>query len=244
MASMELQEMVKQASYVVALTGAGVSAESGIPTYRGSDGVWHKYDPAYYADVEYFFHDPSYYWNFFRDVRYQVLKEAEPNKAHVELARLEGLGYLKAVITQNIDGLHQQARSVKVLELHGNTRTISCVNCSRSYDLDQVRERLETELPPKCDNCGALLKPDVVMFGEALPQNTLHQAGEHSRSCDLFLAIGSSLTVQPAASLPAVAKQAGARLVVINPEVTQLDYMADLVLRDTASEALSGIADG
>jgi NAD-dependent deacetylase len=236
----ELQALLSQASYVVAFTGAGISAESGVPTYRGTDGVWNKYDPAKYADVGYFFRDPSYYWHFFKDVRYPVLKEASPNAGHHALADLEKQGLLKALITQNIDGLHQEAGSRNVLELHGNTRSISCQGCRQSYGLDEARARLEEEHPPTCRDCGGLLKPDVVLFGESLPSDTLGRAEEESRSCDLFLSIGSSLVVQPAASMPAIAKQSGAKLVIVNMEETPLDGKADLVIRDSASTVLSG----
>ena len=243
MAQQDLQEMIRQASRAVAFTGAGISAESGIPTYRGSDGVWNQYDPAKYADVSYFFRDPSYYWSFFKDVRYKVLKEANPNEGHKALAELESQETLQAVVTQNVDGLHQEAGSRKVLELHGNTRSFSCLSCGSSYSLDRVRDLLESELPPPCQECGGMLKPDVVMFGEALPQDTLHQAWEQAQGCDLFLAIGSSLVVQPAASLPAVAKQSGARLVIVNKEETPLDSLADLIIRDSASSALAGVLE-
>ncbi|MCF8031029.1 MAG: NAD-dependent protein deacylase [Desulfohalobiaceae bacterium] len=240
----ELEALLSKASYVVAFTGAGISAESGVPTYRGTDGVWNKYDPAKYADVGYFFQDPSYYWHFFKDVRYPVLQEASPNAGHHALVDLEKQGLLKALITQNIDGLHQEAGSRNVLELHGNTRSISCQGCGRSYGLDEARARLEEEHPPTCGDCRGLLKPDVVLFGESLPTDTLRRAEEESRSCDLFLSIGSSLVVQPAASMPAIAKQSGARLVIVNMEETPFDGKADLVIRDSASTVLSGIQGG
>lgn len=236
----KLREMINRAEKIVAFTGAGISAESGIPTYRGSDGVWNKYDPDKYANIDYFLRDPSYYWNFFRDVRYSVLKAAKPNQGHGVLARLEEKGVLKAVITQNVDGLHQEAGSRNVLELHGNTRRIVCLDCGAAYGIDEARKLVETELPPSCSSCGGMLKPDVVMFGEALPEETVNRAAEEARSCDLMLAIGSSLLVQPAASMPVIAKRAGAELAIINQDSTPLDSTADLVLRQSASEVLSG----
>jgi NAD-dependent deacetylase len=240
----KLLETLRSARYVVVLTGAGVSAESGIPTYRGAeDGVWHKYDPAKYANINNFLKDPAYYWNFFREVRYPVLKQAEPNRAHIALARLEERGVLKAIITQNIDGLHQLAGSRRVLELHGNTRRISCLDCRQGYTIDQVYQQLDTQLPPACSACGGRLKPEVVFFGESLPTVVLEEATETTRRCDLFIVIGSSLVVQPAASLPVMAKQQGARLVIINKEPTPLDSIADLVFHNAASEVL-GETDG
>jgi NAD-dependent deacetylase len=244
MGSEQLGEMIRRSSYIVAFTGAGISADSGIPTYRGSGGVWNQYDPDKYANVNYFFRDPAYYWNFFKDVRYPSLKAASPNAAHEALAGLERRGRLKAVITQNIDGLHQEAGSSRVLELHGNTRSISCLHCGHSYGIDEVRTMLDEQLPPPCRECGGMLKPDVVLFGESLPMDALNEAGEEARTCDLFLSVGSSLVVQPAASMPAIAKRAGASLVIVNKDETPLDSLADLIIRDSASSALAGLPDG
>jgi len=234
MGAEQLKAMIQEARKIVAFTGAGVSAGSGIPTYRGSDGVWNKYDPDKYANVNFFYKDPSYYWNFFREVRYPVLKAA-----HNVLARMEESGKLRAVITQNIDGLHQEAGSSNVLELHGNTRTFACTGCGQSYTLEDVRALLERELPPPCSSCQGLIKPAVVMFGEPLPGDILKEAESQSRNCDLFLAIGSSLVVQPAASMPVIAKRSGAKLVIVNKDETRLDAMADLVIQGTASQILS-----
>jgi len=212
--------------------------ESGIPTYRGDDGIWHRYDPAKYANINYFFKEPEYYWRFFREERYPVLKRAAPNRAHLALATLEKNGPLKAVITQNIDGFHQLAGSKRVLELHGNTRRISCLSCGKQYTMDEVYQQLETELPPPCGVCSGMLKPEVVFFGESLPPGVLSEAQAESSQCDLFMVIGSSLVVQPAASLPVVAKQTGAKLVIINKDPTPLDTYADLVFHNRASEVL------
>ena len=237
----KLKEIVSTARRIVAFTGAGISAESGIPTYRGDDGVWHKYDPAKYANIHNFLKDPQYYWNFFKEVRYPVIKKAKPNKAHIALARLEENGKLEAVITQNIDDLHQLAGSKRILELHGNTRRISCLNCKKQHTMDEVYSRLETQLPPLCSECSGILKPEVVFFGESLPVTVLEEAINVTNDCDLFLAIGSSLVVQPAASLPLMAKEKGAKLVIINKESTPLDTIADTVFHTTASEVLDKI---
>ena len=234
----KLKEIVSTARRIVAFTGAGISAESGIPTYRGDDGVWHKYDPAKYANIHNFLKDPQYYWNFFKEVRYPVIKKAKPNKAHIALARLEENGKLEAVITQNIDGLHQLAGSKRILELHGNTRRISCLNCKKQHTMDEVYSRLETQLPPLCSECSGILKPEVVFFGESLPVTVLEEAINVTNDCDLFLAIGSSLVVQPAASLPFTAKEKGAKLIIINKDATPLDTFADIVFHTTASEVL------
>lgn len=232
------QEMIERAGRLVAFTGAGISAESGIPTYRGEDGVWDKYDPSKYADIRYFRKEPSYYWNFFKDVRCPVLKKAQPNKAHLALAGFEEAGKLSAIITQNIDGLHQLAGSKRVLELHGNTRRILCLECGEAYGIDAIYKKIESQLPPHCSKCNGVLKPDVVFFGESLPSTVLDEAITETRSCDLFLVVGSSLVVQPAASLPVMAKENGASLVIVNKDPTPLDRMADLVIHDSASSIL------
>lgn len=234
----KLASLIMEATRVVAFTGAGISAESGIPTYRGEDGTWRKYDPAIYASIDYFMKDPSYYWSFFHDVRYDVLRRARPNAAHLALARLEERRRLSAVVTQNIDGLHHLAGSRNVLELHGNTRRIYCLGCAMNYTVDQVHELLKEKNPPPCSYCGGMLRPDVVFFGESLPERVLASAIEESEECDLMLAVGSSLVVYPAAWLPERAKKSGARLVIINRGETPLDHIADLVIDAPAGEVL------
>ncbi len=164
-----LRGFIASARQMVAFTGAGISAESGIPTYRGDDGLWNKYDPARFANIDNFFSDPEYYWSFFKEVRYPAISQAVPNRAHTALAQLEQKGALKAVITQNIDGLQQAAGSQKVLELHGNTRRIICLQCRQHQTMEAVHQRLATELPPKCPACGGTLKPDVVFSVKRFP---------------------------------------------------------------------------
>jgi NAD-dependent deacetylase len=237
----KLSHMLDEAEYMVAFTGAGISAESGIPTYRGEGGVWYEYDPAKYASIDHFFEEPEYYWRFFREVRYSVLQQAQPNEAHRVLARLEEADVLKAVITQNIDGLHQLAGSSRVLELHGNSRRISCLNCAAQYTMEEIYDQLATELPPTCRACGGTLKPEVVFFGESLPRGVLDEASVEAKRCDLFLVVGSSLVVQPAASLPMMAKRHGADLVIVNKQPTPLDEMADLVFHNSASQVLRAV---
>jgi NAD-dependent deacetylase len=233
-----LQRMIEESTSMVAFTGAGISAESGIPTYRGDDGLWNKYDPAKFANINHFFKQPDYYWNFFKEVRYPVIHRARPNKAHAALAQLEQKGKLKTLITQNIDGLQQAAGSQHVLELHGNTRRIVCLNCGQCHSMEDVYEQLDTRLPPLCPDCDGTLKPDVVFFGESLSTDVLEDAISASQSCDLFLVVGSSLVVQPAATLPVTARQHGARVVIINRDPTPLDGIAELVFHSSASEVL------
>ncbi len=234
---------LKKSKYIVAFTGAGISSESGIPTYRGEDGLWTKYDPDFYANIHYFRQNPSYYWNFFREVRGPMLKSAKPNKAHLALADLEKASKMNTVITQNIDGLHQEAGSSTVVELHGTSRTITCMDCSREYSLDEAISFLETECPPLCAQCQGVLRPAVVFFGESLDPRVLRTAYEEVGQSDFVLAVGSSLVVYPAADLPVRAKQGGAALVIINKDETPLDHLADYVINDAAGKVLPLIAE-
>lgn len=234
---------IKNSKHLVAFTGAGISAESGIPTYRGEGGLWGKYDPSLYADISHFNRDPSYYWNFFKEVRYPLLRKAGPNKGHLALAELERMGILKAVITQNIDGLHQEAGSTLVIELHGTTRTIFCLDCGQKYTADKVFNLLASELPPRCLHCRGRLRPDVVFFGEALNPSVLKQAFDESGACDFLLAVGSSLVVYPAANIPLAAKQAEARLAIINKDPTPLDDVADYSIHEEAGKILGQVLE-
>jgi NAD-dependent deacetylase len=234
---------IQNAKHIVAFTGAGISAESGIPTYRGEGGLWTKYDPSKYASISYFLQNPSYYWNFFKDVRYPILKKVKPNKAHLALFEMENAGNLKTVITQNIDGLHQETGSSSVIELHGTTRTIICMDCSKKYTIGEAFEKLAKQIPPLCTKCKGILRPDVVFFGEMLDPEILRDAYAAAASCDFLLAVGSSLVVYPAADIPLRAKQAGARLAIINIDSTPLDSVADYVINDAAGKILPQITN-
>jgi len=233
----KLKEFVNKSNKIVVLTGAGISSESGIPTYRGEDGVWSKYDPAIYADINFFLQDSTYYWNYFKDERFPIIKKAKPNNVHYALVDLEKQGKIYRVITQNIDGLHQIAGQSDVIELHGNTRKITCLSCKKTYSMDEIYKKLSTELPPRCI-CGGKLKTNTVLFGEPLPQSAIEQASIAAKNCDMFLVLGSSLVVYPAAGLPEIAKQNHAKLVIINIDQTPLDDIADIVIHDKASNAL------
>ena len=238
----KVKQIVGDADRIVAFSGAGLSADSGIPTYRGAGGLWNEYDSDKYANINYFLHDPSYYWRFFRDVRYPILQKAKPNQGHYALVKLEAQGKCQSVITQNIDGLHTEAGQQQVIELHGNTRRFYCLNCSSTKTLLEAHDLVASELPPRC-SCGGLIRPDVVFFGESLPGEALEEASIASRECDVFIVVGSSLVVQPAAQLPILAKQSGAHLVIINIGGTPLDHMADLVFEQSASSVLSQLVD-
>ena len=232
---------IRDASDIVAFTGAGISAESGIPTYRGEGGLWTRYDPDKYASISHFRQDPSYYWNFFKDVRYPILKKVKPNPAHLALAEIERRANLRSVITQNIDGLHQEAGSSFVIELHGTTRTIICTACAKQYTIEEAHAELEKRIPPLCNECFGILRPDVIFFGESLDPRILRAAYQEAGSCDFLLAVGSSLVVYPAADIPLRAKQSGARLAIINKGSTPLDPMADYIIQEAAGEVLPQI---
>ena len=236
----KLKHIIDKSKRIVVFTGAGISSESGIPTYRGSDGVWSKYNPNIYANINVFLQDPTYYWKYFKDERYPIIKKAKPNDAHKAIVKLEKQGKIYRVITQNIDGLHQLAGSSNVIELHGNTKKIICLNCKKQYNMDEIYEKLKKELPPRC-TCGGVLKTDTVLFGEPLPQHAIDEAEIASRNCDLFLVLGSSLVVYPAANLPVIAKNNGSSLVIINIDPTPLDDLADIVINQSVSEVLSKV---
>ncbi|MEJ2727919.1 MAG: NAD-dependent deacylase [Deltaproteobacteria bacterium] len=217
----------------VALTGAGISAESGIATFRSKGGLWEKYDPMVYASVEAFREDPSKYWT----IRGEFIRNYDnyrPNKAHLALAELEKMNFLRHVITQNIDGLHKKAGSQHVTEIHGSLRETYCLKCGKEFIAPHVPEGL----PPYCE-CGGILKPNTVLFGEQLPQGALEAAYHESATCKLMLVIGTSAVVQPAASLPALARQKGAKIVEVNIE--RAFYGADLVVEEKAGVAMARI---
>ena len=215
----------------VALTGAGISAESGIPTFRSKGGLWEKYDPVIYASIEAFREDPSKYWT----IRGEFIRNYDvyqPNNAHLALAELEQMGIVRHVITQNIDGLHKKAGSRNVTEIHGSLRETYCLQCGKEFIAPHVPEGM----PPHCD-CGGVLKPNTVLFGEQLPQSALEIAYHESANCKLMLVIGTSAVVQPAASLPHLARQKGAKIVEVNIEPAFTG--ADFFIAEKAGTALS-----
>jgi NAD-dependent deacetylase len=234
-------ELISGARRGLALTGAGVSAESGIPTFRGAGGLWTRYDPVKVASIEYFMADPSAYWNVSKD-RGRVALAARPNPGHHALAALEAGGCLVAVVTQNTDGLHQDSGSRTVIEVHGSSRTVQCLECGNREPRSEVQARLDVEMPPRCGICGGtFLKPTVVLFGEPLPREAIQQAFTLARQADVMLVVGSSLVVYPAAEIPLVAVRSGAQLIVINAEPTPFDELAAVVVRGKSGEVLPEI---
>ena len=234
--------LLAAAHHAVALTGAGVSAESGIPTFRGEGGLWTKYDPVKVSSIDSFLADPASYWRVSRE-RGTVALSARPNAGHDALAAMEAAGHLVAVVTQNTDGLHQVSGSRRVIELHGSGRTVQCLECGKLEPRAEVQARLEVEMPPRCPNCGGtFLKPTVVLFGEPMPTDAVNQAFDLARQADVMLVVGSSLVVYPAADVPLVAIQSGARLIVINAEPTPFDRFASVVIHGRSGEVLPEIA--
>ena len=234
-------ELLSTARRGLALTGAGVSAESGIPTFRGDGGLWTKYDPVKVASIDYFMSDPSAYWKVSKD-RGRVALAARPNAGHHALAALEAGGHLIAVATQNTDGLHQDSGSRRVIELHGSGRTVQCLDCGNREPRSEVQARLEVEMPPRCSVCGGIfLKPTVVLFGEPMPHAAVQEAFALAREADVMLVVGSSLVVYPAADIPVAAVRSGASLIVINAEPTPVDEFAAVVIRGKSGEVLPQI---
>jgi len=231
----DVAELLLTLKNCVVLTGAGISAESGIPTFRSKDGLWEKYDPMVYASVEVFRRDPSKYWQIRGDFirNYDTYR---PNAAHRALVELEQMGIVRRVITQNIDGLHRKAGSRRVVEIHGSLREIICQQCGKTYLAPNIPEGN----PPHC-GCGGVLKPNTVLFGEQLPPEALEAAIHESSTCRVMLVIGTSAVVYPAAHLPAVAKQHGAKIVEINIERAFPD--ADHVVLEKAGTAMARILD-
>lgn len=238
----KVARMIAEAARVVALTGAGISTESGIPDFRSPGGLWTRYDPMLYATFESFINDPTRFWEMAADLN-PVLETAEPNPAHLALGELEKGGKCEAVITQNIDHLHQRAGSTDVLELHGTYRTGTCLNCATRHDYDEIKEAALRGKVPSCKACGGTIKPDVVLFGEPLNAPVLHRAMELAMACDLLLVIGCGLEVFPAASLPTQAQRGGAKLVFVNVAATAYDDIADVIVREQAGVAMPAIVE-
>ncbi|WP_323191512.1 Sir2 family NAD-dependent protein deacetylase [Halostella sp. PRR32] len=230
------------ADHAVALTGAGVSTASGIPDFRGDGGLWERYDENDFH-VQRFRANPGPFWTDWVDLHAELAGDADPNAAHESLADLEARGDLDAVVTQNVDGLHQRAGSGRVVELHGNGDRAVCRNCDATVDANEVIARVrDGETPPRCD-CGGIFKPDTVLFGERLPETALSAAQMHARRCDVMVVAGTSLTVEPSASMPRRAAERGATLAVVNDEPTSAANRADYVFRGDVTDVLPAIRD-
>ncbi len=218
----KLAELIKKSSYCVFMSGAGISTLSKIPDFRGSNGLYTKFDADKIFDLEYFHKDPSYFYTHAKELIYN-LGSKQPNIIHNTLADMEKKGFVKAVITQNIDMLHNRAGSVNVIDIHGSPAVHHCTMCNRAYSFDEIYQSLEKEIIPHCKGCNGLIKPDITFFGEMLDKTALDKAIEASSRADLFVVIGSSLVVHPAAGLPFYSLRSGGKLVIINKMKTPLD---------------------
>ena len=240
--TVELAELIRARQPCVVLTGAGVSTESGIPDFRSPTGLWARFDPLEYGSIEAFRADPLKVWSFYKP-RVAMLTEAEPNPAHVALAELERLGFVEAVVTQNIDLLHQRAGSREVVEVHGSIRSATCPGCGEREPLERVLQLLAEGDAPACPVCAEILKPDVVFFGELLQAAAIERASELARSAGLLLVVGSALEVYPVAGLPDETLAAGGQLAIVNRGPTPYDARAALRIDGSAGEVLARVAE-
>ncbi len=242
-----IARLIIDAKKVVVFVGAGLSTESGIPDFRSPGGVWDKYDPAEFYFQKFLSSEATRekYWQMTTEM-YELMKDAKPNRAHFAVVELEKLGKLDCLITQNVDGLHFKAGNTpeKVLELHGTTMQVACLSCNKRYDRDAIQERIaKGEKAPLCDDCRGFLKPATISFGQPMPERETREAYDRSARCDLFIVIGSSLVVHPAAHMPVIAHQNGAKLVIINRDETACDNIADIIVRGEAGPAMAAILD-
>lgn len=237
--------LLKKAEQPIAFTGAGISTESGLSDFRSPGGVWDRYRIVTYQEFL-LSHDARVeYWTMKKEF-YNELKSAQPNKAHFALSALEKIGKLACLITQNIDGFHQDSGSSPdvVIELHGTNRKAVCVQCGNLWPIEEIQVRLESgDLDPQCEHCSGFIKPATVSFGQAMPETEMRRAYECASKCDLFLMVGSSLQVEPAASIPRVAHAAGAQLLFINRTDTPWDHLASVVFRENAGDVLHEIVE-
>jgi len=239
-----LAQLIMESKKTVVFTGAGISTESGIPDFRSPGGIWSRYDPEDFT-IQKFLSGPAARKTIWKmSVEGGLLTEAEPNLAHYAIAELYQLGKLDCVITQNIDNLHQKAGvpEDKVFELHGNMEWVVCLSCHRRFPMPEVLQKIKEGIEvPDCPDCQGILKPDAVFFGEALSQETLREATRRAQNCDLFIVIGSTLVIYPAAYMPTYAIEAGARLAIVNLTPTPLDHYAEVVIRGRAGEIMSKV---
>jgi len=232
-------DIIKGSTRTVAFTGAGISVESGIPPFRGEGGLWNKYDPII-LDIDYFKQETVSSWMVIKALFYDFMGKAEPNAAHYALAEMERKGLLQAIITQNIDNLHQKAGNRIVYEFHGNSRDLVCMNCSKKYKVEDVDLAI---LPPRCDECGGILKPDFVFFGEQIPEPAMSNSFAEAQNADVFIIIGSTGEIMPASMIPFRAKENGKKIIEINISESNYTSIADVFLQGKATEMMSMLTE-
>lgn len=232
---MEAAVLLKASSYTTAFTGAGISVDSGIPPFRGEKGLWNKYDPKT-LDLSYFHDFPLESWKVIVEIFYEFFGHAKPNPAHMVLAKMEKSNILKAIITQNIDNLHQEAGSKNVFEFHGNAKQMICTSCSKHFEPKDINLK---DLPVICDRCSGLVKPDFIFFGEGIPPVAFEQSVKAAEQSDVMLIIGTTAEVMPAGQMPLIAKSKGAKIIEINPQPSNLtNYITDIHLQGGASDIM------
>jgi NAD-dependent deacetylase len=236
---MRAASIIRDRRETVVFTGAGISVESGIPPFRGPDGLWAKHDPSF-IELGRFLEDPAASWALIRELFFDAIERAEPNRGHVAVAELERAGFVRSVVTQNIDGLHQMAGSKKVIEFHGTTRTLHCLDCCAQY----ARENVDlSKMPPCCVSCGGVLKPDFVFFSEQIPEDVSRESFAEAEAAGVVLVVGTTGEVMPAACIPVVAKEAGAVVIEINTSVSSYTRdVTDIFLEGKAGDVLSELA--
>lgn len=233
----KLKSLLTKSTRVVVLTGAGISAESGVPTFRGEEGLWKKFRPEELATFDAFMANPELVWEWY-EYRRKIVEEIKPNPGHLALVDFQNHFDQFDLVTQNVDGLHHQAGSRNVVELHGNIRKNKCIQCGKKYE--SLEGTIEG-VPPKCP-CGGNIRPDVVWFGEMLPQDAIRHAFDVSERCDLFFSVGTSAVVHPAASLPSIAKRSGAFVAEVNVSPTEISHLVDETLLGKSGEILPSLA--
>jgi len=231
----EAADAIKKSSYIFAFTGAGISVESGIPPFRGENGIWGKYDPKV-LELGYFYENPVESWKVIREIFYEYFGKSKPNKAHKVLAELESKNLLQGIVTQKIDNLHQESGSKEVYEFHGNMKKLLCTDCGRYYDVSEID--LE-KLPPLCSACNGLLKPDFIFFGEGIPPEAYQKSMEAAQKAEVVILIGTTGEVMPAAQIPYIAKQNGAKVIEVNTEPSKFtSAITDIYLEGKATKVM------
>ena len=231
-------QLIQNSKHTTAFTGAGVSVESGIPPFRGENGLWNKYDPVF-LDINFFLQNPKKSWVLIKEIFYDYFGKAKPNTAHKTLAEMEKLNYLQTVITQNIDNLHQEAGSKKVYEYHGTSKNLICMDCNTNI----LSSKLDlNKLPPKCSQCGGLLKPDFIFFGEPIPELAQTKSILESKNSDVFIIIGTTGEIMPASMVPYLAKENNAKIIEINiSKSNYTDSITDVFLQGKATHIMSDL---
>jgi len=228
-------KLIRSSQHITVFTGAGISVESGIPPFRGEDGLWEKYDP-YFLHINYFVNNPKESWELNKKLFYNMFKDCKPNKAHEVVARLEEDGYVNTVITQNIDNLHQKAGSQKIYEFHGTYKELVCTECGKIY---KFKEEYLDELPPQCPNCAGILKPNYIFFGEGIPKKAYKGSIQEAENADLFIVIGTTGEVTPASLVPDIASRNGAKIIEVNTSKSNFtDNITDVFLKGKATEVM------